>query len=625
MTAAVASSPKLADQRITIGSVQLPLLDFAVARTGILGITRSGKTYAAKGIAEQLLGADIPIVVFDAIGVWRHLKTPGTGPNAKGYPIVIAGGASPDLPLTPQSAPEIVRAAIREKIPLIIDLYDAKLSKSDWRLIVQHCFRTLLYENKGLRHIFLEEAAEYAPQKIIDGQTYAEVEKLARMGGNVNLGITIINQRAQEVNKAVLELCDNLVLLRQRGSNAIGNLEKWLDRASPETSRAISKELPHMTQGECWVWAEEAERPVRTKTAALRSFHPDRRETTVTVPQRASVDTKMFVTRLTGELGALVELQKANDPAALRKEICELKRKVAAAEKAAPAAKVERVEVPVLQGDELKRAEAMIARADTLVERLETATARMGAEIASRLQSISTAATERAEALRGELAQLKAAIAPATAPPSVREPAYAISASATAPESRPVLSTASAKSKPARGLSTGVPAAAAVDGIAATKPAQRVLGALAWWQAARIEQPTRHQAAFLAGYTVNGHLNNVLGELKTAGLIDYPAGGRLCLTADGASVAPPVEKEPASREDLVDAVRRVLRTEPRLRVFNALLSGGGRLDREVLAERARYTVNGHFNNILGELHSLGVVAYPGRGVVALGEMFEALP
>lgn len=612
MTAA--SSAKLAAKDIAIGDVRLPLLDFAVARTGILGITRSGKTFAAKGIAEQLLEAEVPIVVFDAIGVWRFLKTPGLGRNGKGYPVVIAGGAAPDLPLTPDSAPEIVRAAIRENIPLVIDLYDPRLSKADWRRIVQRCFRTLLYENKGLRHIFLEEAAEYAPQKVLDGETYAEVEKLARMGGNVGLGITIINQRAQEVNKAVLELCDNLVLLRQRGSHAIGNLEKWLDRVSPETARAISKELPHMTQGECWVWAEGAEHPVRTRTTALRSFHADRREISAAAPARASVDTKVFVSRLTGELGQLVEQQKANDPAELRKRVGTLERELATAKKAAPAAEVKRVEVPALKAAELKRAETLVARLDAAADRLV-------GEVTTRLQNMSDGVAEQAEALRGEAAQLRAALsavlrgAGAAPVPPARAPSAAPAprASAATPAAAPRQRQASAAPAPPTG-----------EGIGASKPGQRILGALAWWEAAGIREPMRAQVAFLARYTVNGHFNNVLGELRTAELIDYPGGGRLSLTDAGLAIAPPA-RAAATRADLINAVRSVLRTEPRVRIFDALLAAGGRLKREDLAANSRYTVNGHFNNTVGELHSLGVVSYPEKGVVALGEMFEALP
>src|SRR5580704_8479346 len=149
-------------KHILVGDVKLPLNDFAVARTGILGITKSGKTFAAKGIAEQLLDAGVPIIVFDAIGKWHHLRQAANGPNGKGFKVVVAGGKFPDLPLSATGAPAIVRAAMKENIPLIIDLYDSKLSKADWRRIVQESFRILLYENEGLRHVFLEESAEFA-------------------------------------------------------------------------------------------------------------------------------------------------------------------------------------------------------------------------------------------------------------------------------------------------------------------------------------------------------------------------------------------------------------------------------------------------------------------------------
>lgn len=306
----------------------MPLSDFVVSRNAILGITKSGKTYTAKGVAEQLLDLDIPIIVFDAIGVWRYLKTPGDKSNSKGYKIVVAGGENPDLPLNIKSAPEIVRSAIKENIPLIIDLYDSKLSKADWRRIVQSCFRVLLYENKGLRHVFLEESAEFAPQKVTDGETYAEVEKLARMGGNKGVGITFINQRAQELNKAVLELCDNIVLLRQRGSHAIDSLEKWMDRLAPATAKEIAATMPQMTQGDCWIFTENDEVPVRTRSTLIKSLHPDRRMPEQALQNRKTMDAKAFVEQLNTALPKLAEEAKENDPAILKKRIAELERAV---------------------------------------------------------------------------------------------------------------------------------------------------------------------------------------------------------------------------------------------------------------------------------------------------------
>lgn len=316
---------------VHIGETKIPLDDYATSGTAILGIRDSGKTYGAKGIAEQLIDHGIPPIIFDPIGRWRYLKIAGDDHDRpKGYKIVVAGGESPDLPLTPQSAPEIVRAAIRENIPLVLDLYSRQLSKADWRRIVQSCFRTLLYENKGVRHIFLEEAAEFAPQKIMDGETYAEVEKLVRMGGNVSLGITLINQRSQELNKAVLELCDNLVLMKQRGAHAIDSVQKWLDRLSPDEAAEIAKSLPKMGQGDAWVMTPRTEIPKLTRTDPIRSFHPSRRKPELSdrAAAKRTTDTEDFVTRLSGVLQKVIEEGKANDPRELQKQVADLKRQL---------------------------------------------------------------------------------------------------------------------------------------------------------------------------------------------------------------------------------------------------------------------------------------------------------
>lgn len=61
---------------IAIGNVNIPFDDYVTQGTAILGIRGAGKTYTAKGIAEQMLDAKVPIIVFDAIGVWRYLKKP---------------------------------------------------------------------------------------------------------------------------------------------------------------------------------------------------------------------------------------------------------------------------------------------------------------------------------------------------------------------------------------------------------------------------------------------------------------------------------------------------------------------------------------------------------------------
>lgn len=142
--------------------VKMTVREYAGQGNAILGIRDSGKSYTAMKAAEELLKNNIPIVVFDPVGIWRHLKTGVDG--FKGFQVVVAGGNHGDLPLNVENAPKLMRAAMKEGISIIFDLYSVELSvKRIWIRIVQECIDILMYENMsyGLRHVYLEEAAEF--------------------------------------------------------------------------------------------------------------------------------------------------------------------------------------------------------------------------------------------------------------------------------------------------------------------------------------------------------------------------------------------------------------------------------------------------------------------------------
>jgi hypothetical protein len=559
-------------KNIQIGTVKMPLSDFVVSRNAILGITKSGKTYTAKGVAEQLLEHDIPIIVFDAIGVWRYLKTPGDGANAIGYKVVVAGGEHPDLPLTPKSAPEIVRAAIKENIPLIIDLYDSKLSKADWRRIVQSCFRILLYENKGLRHVFLEESAEFAPQKVMDGETYAEVEKLARMGGNKGVGITFINQRAQELNKAVLELCDNVVLLRQRGSHAIDSLEKWLDRLAPDTAKEIANSMPHMTQGDCWIFTENAEVPIRTRSGLIRSLHPDRRMPEQALSGRKVVDADIFVKRLTTELPKLAEEQKENDPVALKKRILELERQL----KSAPVAKSsEPEEVSVLMPGDRARIDRFIVSIGSLNNKLDTV------KIA-------------AESLTKEIPFFKAMLAPLNK------------------EARPQVS----QVPTVRRVTSSEGSASYSQGGPLGKCERAILTALAQYPQGR----TKNQISILSGYssTSSGY-DNALSKLRS---LEYITRGNPVVITDlGLAALGTWNPLPTGESLQSHWVHRLGKCEST--ILSALLRvHPGTLTKEEVAEQTGYsTSSSGFDNALSKLRTLELITR-GQPIKASDDFFQ---
>lgn len=285
-------------------NLSIDSVEYASQGNAILGIRGSGKSYTATAIAEKLMDDNIPFIAFDPIGIWRSLKI---GKNGPGYPVVVAGDDG-DLPLTPAGAVDIVRAAMKENVSLVVDLYSMSLTKADWRRIVEDCVRLLLYENKpcGLRHVFIEEAAEFCPQRVgpSDGKVYAEIEKLARMGGNASLGYTLINQRPEEVNKAVLELCDTLFLHRQKGRHSLTALSKWLDVASTKNADKVMSSLPSLEPGQCWVWSSGSHTPEFLQIPEKRTVHPDRKNP-LTASTGVSSDVSKFVDVMTTWLVAL--------------------------------------------------------------------------------------------------------------------------------------------------------------------------------------------------------------------------------------------------------------------------------------------------------------------------------
>jgi hypothetical protein len=131
---------------------------------------------------------------------------------------------------------------------------------------------------------------------------YGMMERLVRMGGNVQVGVTLINQRAEELNKAVLELCDCLVLHRQKGRRSLENLSHWLDLAG---AKDIVSKVPLLENGEAYVWPTAEANATLTRIPEKRTWHPDRRthHTVLQVAEGKSVDVGSFVEQLKAELG----------------------------------------------------------------------------------------------------------------------------------------------------------------------------------------------------------------------------------------------------------------------------------------------------------------------------------
>ena len=568
-----------------------PLNDFVVSRNAILGITKSGKTYTAYGISEQLMELKIPIIVFDAIGMWRFLKIPSGKPGGKGFPIVVAGGAQPDLPLNPQTAPQIVRAAIAQNISLVIDLYDPKLSKADWRRIVQDCFRILLFENKGLRHIFLEGAAEYVPQKVMDGQTYAEVEKLARMGGNASLGITFINPRAQELNKAVLELCDNIVLLRQRGTHAIDSLEKQMDKLSPEMAKEIALTMPNMTQGDCWIFTENGDKPTRTRSSLIKSFHPDRRNPEANKIMGQAVNTEDFVSALSGTLEKVIADAKANDPAELKKRISVLQSDIHKLQKSKNVLQTDIQKVPALTDTERKRLTKLIDVHETFVSTFNSA------------KTLMDLFSGEKDAMRSEIQFFKDLLAGKLAAPNKFIPMLKQPVRVNNPT-------------PAQ-LPRTVSSADTSNGEFKIGRCERsILTALTQYPQGR----SANQVAILSGYSSgSGGFNNSLSSLRSHRFITL--GNPIQVTQEGISALGEYDPLPTGQELIRYWLGKLDKCERAILTYLANIYPRDATAQEAAEKTAYAPSSGGFNNALSRLRTLELITR-GQPMKASDEFFQ---
>lgn len=291
-------------------------VDYANQGNSIIGIRGSGKTYSATVLAEGLMLANIPIIVFDPTGVWQNLRFGVDG--FEGFPVVVAGGLHADIELTVENCTQIVAAALVEGVSLIIDLQGRSTStKSKWLKIVSDCVEYLLEHNQqyGLRHIFIEEAAEFIPQRPNPGGAlaYSRLESMARQGRNYGLGYTLINQRAEEIAKAIFEICEMVFVHRQTGKNSLKSIDSWLKYKGLEGQELV-RSLPKLDNGQCWLIDNNGEQLINI--LPKRTFHPDPKKGRNTAPANTGTDVSGFIARIKASIGEKPAIGHGKEPAA---------------------------------------------------------------------------------------------------------------------------------------------------------------------------------------------------------------------------------------------------------------------------------------------------------------------
>jgi len=182
----------------------------------------------------------------------------------------------------------------------------------------------------------------------------------------------LVTQRSAVLNKDVLTQAQLLVALRTIAPQDIAAMRAWIEvHGTPEQQETLMASLPSLPVGDAWFWAPGW--PTgdgifqRVHVLPIETFDSGATPGPGARPIEPKTAAAVDLEALDRQMAATIERAKAEDPKALQAEVARLKREIAA--KPAPAAaKVARVEVPVLKDGQLARLEKLAEKAQAAIE-----------------------------------------------------------------------------------------------------------------------------------------------------------------------------------------------------------------------------------------------------------------
>jgi len=518
-----------------------------VARRG------AGKTYAASRLAETMLERGDQIVAIDPVGVWWGLRL---APNAKdsGFAIPVFGGLHGDLPLEPGAGELMAHVVVERGTSAVLDV--SMFRKGDRKTFVTAFAETLFHLKKSKRspiHIFLEEAQVFVPQRVMgdEARMLGAFEDLVKLGRNFGIGITLISQRPQAVNKDALNQTECLVVLQTNGSQERKAIEQWIVDQGLD-SKDLVRDLPSLPVGTAWLWSPQwLGKLEKIKVSKRVTFNASATPTGSAERDAAPKPLEPHeLEAIREQMSEVVKKAQADDPKALRRRIAELEMEIR--NKAPPIHEVKEVvkEVPAL-------------------------TASQKAYLESQLPRLSKAIQDLTERL--------------TPKPTIIHVRNGISAASE--------STDPVWRAPQNGART-------ISDERAGAGERKMLAALA----SRPEPLTKPQLGVLAGYAASGGtFRTYLPRLKRLGWVEETRDGRITLTQEGRKEAGDVRPTVSIRETQ-DQWRQALGAGER-RLLDVLLeSYPNGLSKEELGQKSGYeAAGGTFRTYLPRLKRLGLV------------------
>jgi hypothetical protein len=545
----------------------------AVTQTfAILGIRGSGKTNTGVVIAEELLAAGQQVVIIDPVDVWWGLKSSRDG-RTGGFPVPVIGGDHSDVPLDAAAGAVLADFVVDARASVILSL--RHLSMGDQRRFAAD-FAKRLYDRKGsAQHrsplmLIVDEADEFVPQRIPHGHeaTFGAFDRLVRRGRSSGIGITLISQRAQVINKDVLSQMETLVGMRVLHKLDRKALEAWTEAHDTEGHQEeFLSSLASLSRGEAWIWSPSwlgvfQRIQIRARKTFDSSATPKAGEKIAPPKELAPIDLEQLRERMSAQIAKA----EADDPRKLRARIAQL---------------------------------AAVAVDDTQLNDAYTSGYRAGvaAEHARLLGYIGAASDTIESAVKGLLHGAREGKRQPSAPPPVSRPS---------PPAQP--------RQPAQHVTEARPPVNGSGKI--SKGGRRILTALA-----QFGESADTKVGALSGLVPSaGHFGNVLSELRAAGLIEGERSA-LRITDAGLNTLGSYDPLPTGRElhawwlaRLPKGAGEIL--EELIRAYPRSLS-----DQEIGERIGKVATAGHFGNMLSELRKRELIVGPRSGLRASEDLF----
>jgi uncharacterized protein len=558
----------------------------------------AGKSSKLRVLVEAILDAGQRTCIIDPKGDWWGLKSSADGQSA-GFPLLIFGGEHADLPLPANAGGEIGELVASGGATAV--LIDTSLMDVAERTRFFMAFARALFQHmRGALHLIIDECHNFAPQgKVLSpdaGKMLHWANRLASEGRGRGITLLSASQRPQKVHKDYLTTHETLIACRLIHPLDRNAFKEWMNGADPVFGRKVLADLAAMPRAEAWVWSPEIgygpERITFPLFRTFDSFSPRKEEAKIVT---AAVD----IAAVRDKLETMVKEAESNAPDKLRERIAVLEKELRqSAGRIYTQAQVDRMIADALRAD---REALPQGEATTQLPAIDE----YAAVLENGRRALKEIWTLSGNAMNAIAAQIDRG--------DDGSQTYV----------NPLYSTVSSEQGIARIRTRQSPGLLPSD-EPTSSPMQKVLQAFIWWESTGLPPPyTKVQIAFVAGYTPSsGGFNNILGKLRGAGLIVYPAPGMASLTPAGREKTSPVESMP-DNETLHQCVLSKL-NPPQQRVMRWLLKAYPEpMTKEQLALGTGYSSgSGGFNNILGSLRSLQLITYPRKGcAVALPFLF----